>query len=314
MKNIVTIGGGTGQYTLLRGLKNYDIKLNAIVSMLDNGGNTGQLRVEFGILPPGDLRNCLLALSDESELKDIMKLFEYRFPKTSNGTLSDYSLGNMILTALTNIEGDIAKGIKTCSRILNLKGNIFPISLDKSHLYGETDKGKKLFGQINVSYLYAPEKINKIWLEPDAYIYSESAKAIRNADLIVLCPGDLYGSLLSNFLFNGFKEALKDSKAKIVYVCNLVTKQGSYGFKTSDFLKEVERYLGKKVDYIICNTKKPTQNIVDKYLEEDSLFVEPDLNGENVIKEDLLLELEINNKITARHNPEKTARLIMGLL
>ncbi|HJX50159.1 MAG TPA: uridine diphosphate-N-acetylglucosamine-binding protein YvcK [Candidatus Nanoarchaeia archaeon] len=314
MKKVVTIGGGTGQYTLLRGLKKYDIKLSAIVSMIDNGGNTGQLRVEFGTLPPGDLRNCLLALSDEAELKEIMRLFEYRFSGKNNGNLFNYSLGNMILTALTDIEGDIAKGVRACSKILRLKGDIFPVSLDNSHVYGETLDGRDLFGQVNVSYPQKNEKIKKVWLEPDAFIYSDTAKAIREADLIVLCPGDLYGSLIPNFLVKGFKEALQESHAKIVYVCNLVTKQGSYEFKASDFLAEVQKYLGKNVDYVICNTKKPTQNIVDKYLEEDSFFVDPDLEGDSIIKEDLLLELEINNKITARHDSEKITRIIMGLL
>ncbi len=312
MKKVVTVGGGTGQYTLLRGLKNYDINLGAIVSVSDNGGNTGQLRVEFGILPPGDLRNCLIALSDESELKDLMKLFQYRFPRT-NGVLSDYSLGNMILTALTEIEGDIAKGVKICSNILRIKGSVFPVSLTNNHLCGRTYDGRRLFGEVNVSYPYAPEKIDRIWLEPESYIYSEAANALRSADLIILGPGDLYGSVIPNLLVKGFKEALAESKAKIVYVCNLVTKHGTYGFRASDFLREIERYLERKVDYVICNTKKPTQNIVDKYKEEDSFFVEPDLQGGNIIKEDLLLELEINNKITARHNPDKTVRLIMGL-
>jgi uncharacterized cofD-like protein len=314
MKKVVTIGGGTGQYTLLRGLKNYDVELSAIVSTLDNGGNTGKLRVQFGTLPPGDIRNCLLALSDESELKAIMQLFEYRFPRTDNGILSDYSLGNMILTALSDIEGNIAKGVKVCSKILNIKGNIYPISLDNAHLYGETVNGTKLYGQTHVSYPSTHEKLGNLWLEPESYVYSEAANSIREADLIVLCPGDLYGSLVCNFLFKGFKEAIKESKAKIVYVCNLVTKQGSYGFKVSDFVNEVEKYLDKKMDYIICNTKKPTQNIVDKYLEEDSYFIEPDLDGDNIIKSDLLLELEINDKITARHDLDKTARLIMGLI
>ncbi|RLG12013.1 hypothetical protein DRN73_03825 [Candidatus Pacearchaeota archaeon] len=313
MKKIVTIGGGTGQYTLLRGLKKYDVELSAVVSMFDDAGNTGQLRTAFGILPPGDLRNCLLALSDESELKDVMKLLQYRFPEGQNG-LSNYSLGNLILTAFTDIEGDIAKGVKTCSKVLGVKGNIFPASLDNSNLYAETFNGILLKGQKNVSYPNSNEWIRKIWLEPEAYIYNESAEAIRNADLIVLCPGDLYGSLLSNFLIKGFKEALQNSKSKIVYVSNLVTKQGTYGFKVSNFLKEVEKYIGKKVDYVICNTKKPTQRIVDKYKAEESSFAEPDLDGENIIKEDLLLELEINGKMTARHDSEKVARLIMGLL
>ena len=313
MKKVVTIGGGTGQYTLLRGLKNYDVNLSAVVSMFDNGGNTGKLRVEFGVLPTGDLRNCILALCDEIELKDIMKLFEYRFPKT-NGVLSDYSLGNMILTALNEIEGDIAKGVKTCLNILGIKGQIFPVTLDNTHLFGETFDGRKLSGQVEVSYPHPDEKISKVWVEPESYIYSRTADAIRDADLIVLCPGDLYGSLIPNFLVKGFREVVKESKAKIVCVSNLVTKQGNYEFKASDFVEEIEKYLGKKIDYVICNTKKPQKNVVDKYREEHSHFVELDINGERVIKDELLEEIFSGGKIVVRHNPEKTARLIMSLL
>lgn len=319
MKKIVTIGGGTGHYTLLRGLKNYDADLSAIVSVVDNGGSTGKLRVDFGILPPGDLRNCLLALADEIKLKDLMDLFEYRFPKTdgnnSDSGLSNHNLGNLILTALIKIhQNDVGKAIKSVSNILNTSGKILPVSIDNINLIAETTAGKILNGQAEVSYPEKETKIKKIWLKPEAHIYKDSAEAIRQADLIVISPGDLYGSILPNFLVKGVKESIQDSKAKIVYVCNLVTKQGTHEFKASNFVKEIESYLGKKVDYIICNTKKPTQKIVDKYKEEDSYFVEPDLEGENIIKDDLLEELEINDLITARHNPDKTARLIMNLL
>ena len=308
----MTIGGGTGHYTLLRGLKNYDVDLTAIVSIVDNGGSSGDLRVEFGILPPGDIRNCLLALADNIKLKDLMDLFEYRFPGNSN--LANHNLGNLILTALTDKHKDIGKAIKSASNILNISGKVLPVSLDNTDVYAETSSGGKLSGQVQVSYPQKEERIKKIWLNPEAYIYKESAEAIRNADLIVISPGDLYGSILPSFLVSGFHDAIKESKAKIVYVCNLVTKQGSHDFKVSDFKEEIEKYLGKKIDFVICNTKKPTQQIVDKYKEQESSFVEPDLEGENIIKEDLLEELEINNLITARHNPEKTAKLIMGLL
>ena len=308
MKKVVTIGGGTGQYTLLRGLKNYDAHLSAIVSMFDNGGSSVKLRVEFGILPPGDLRNCLLALSDESELKELMKLFEYRFSET----LSNHSLGNLILTALTNIEGDIGKAVKTCSKILNIKGKVIPVSLDSSSLQGITNEGKQLNGEVEVSY--PKSSLDKIWLSPESFIFKEAADEIRNADLIVICPGDLYGSILPNFLVKGMKEAIQESKARIVYVCNLVTKQGTHGFKASDFVSEIEKYLAKKIDYVILNTKKPDQRVVDKYLQEDSYFVEPNLEGRGIIKEELLLEHFSDNKIIARHNPEKTARVIFSLV
>lgn len=313
MKKVVTIGGGTGHYTLLRGLKNYDVDLTAIVSVVDDGGSSGELRVDFGILPPGDIRNCLLALANDIKLKDLMDLFDYRFPK-SNSSLSNHNLGNLILTALTHKHGDIGNAIKAASNILNISGKVLPVSVDNSDVYAETADGKKLKGQVEVSYPHKDKKIEKIWLMPESNIYKETAEAIRDADLIVIAPGDFYGSILPNFLVKGIKEAIQESRAKIVYVCNLVTKQGTHGFKANDFVKEIEKHLNKKIDFVICNTKKPTQKIIDKYKEEDSFFVEPDLEGKNIIKDELLEELEINNLITARHNPEKTARLIMGLI
>jgi len=313
MKKIVTIGGGTGQYTLLRGLKKYDVELSAVVSMMDNGGNTGQLRTEFGVLATGDLRNCVLALADETELKDMIRLFEYRFPKT-NGVLSDYSLGNMILTALNNLEGDMAKGVEIFLNILGIKGKIFPVTLNDSHLYAETLDGKKLSGQVEVSYPEKNAKIKNVWLEPETYIYKKTADAIRDADLIVFCPGDLYGSLIPNFLVKGFKEVLKESKAKLVYISNLVTKQGNYDFKLSDFVEEIEKYAGKKIDFVISNTKKPSEKIVDKYREEDCAFVEPNLDDNRILKEELLEEIFSGGKTVARHNSEKTAKMIMGLI
>ena len=312
MKKVVTMGGGTGHYTLLRGLKNYDVDLTAIVSVVDNGGSSGELRVEFGILPPADLRNCLLALADDVKSKDLMDLFAYRFK--SNGDLANHNLGNLILTALIDKHKDTAKAVKAASNILNISGNVLPVSLDNVDLYAETSSGEKLNGQVQVSYPHKETKITKIWLEPEAYIYKESAEAIRDADLIVITPGDLYGSILPNLLIKGILEAIEESKAKIVYVCNLVTKQGTHNFKASDFKKEIEKYLGREIDFVICNTKKPTQNIQDKYKKEDSFFIEPDLSGNNIIKDELLEELEINNLITARHNSEKTAKLIMGLI
>ncbi len=313
MKKIVTIGGGTGQYTLLRGLKNYDIDLTAIVSMFDNGGSTGRLRVEFGILAPGDLRNCLIALSDESEIKELKNLFEYRFPEI-NSNLSKHSLGNLILTALTSIEGDSAKAVKAASKILNIKGKILPVTLNSSELIAKTDSGKILNGQIEVSYPDKQDEIKNIWLNPESYIYKQAAEQIRNADLIIICPGDLYGSVIPNFLVKGVKEALKQSKGKIAYVCNLVTKQGSHNFKASDFVKEIEKYCQKKIDYIILNNKQPTKKIVDKYKQEESYFVVPDLDDKRVIKSDLLTEYSSDNKKIARHDLEKTAREIMKLI
>jgi len=313
MKKIVTIGGGTGHYTVLRGLKNYDLDISAIVNIVDNGGSSGELRVDFGILPPGDIRNCLLALSDESRIKDLMDLFDYRFPETKSGKLTNHNLGNLIITALIQKYGDIGKATKAASNILNISGRVLPVSINNSNLYAKTHSDKILIGESQVGYPRT-EKIKEIWLEPKAFIYSDSGKALREADLIIICPGDLYSSILPNFLISGFKEAIAESKAKLVYLCNLVTKQGTHNFKSSDFVREIEKYLGKKIDIVICNSKKPEKQVVDKYLKEDSFFVEPDISGENIIKEDILNEYQSGDYILARHNSEKTARIIMSLL
>ncbi len=305
LRTITTIGGGTGQYTLLRGLKNYDINLTAIVSMMDDGGSTGKLRDEFGVLPPGDLRRCLVALSRES--KSLRELFEYRFGKDC--------VGNMILAALQEIVGK-ERYVQEAARILNTSGTVFPITTDETNIFGKTNKGKELKGQLEVSYnIDEDEVIEKIWLDPEAFISEKAAGALRKSDLIVICPGDLFGSIIPNFLVKGFKKALKNSEARIVYVCNLVTKQGSYEFGASDFVKKIEKYINRKIDILVLNKKKPTQKIVDKYKGENSYFVTPDLDKINtdIIKGDLLLEHKSNGKIIARHDPDKTAKLIMKL-
>lgn len=316
MKRITTIGGGTGHYSLLRGLKNYDAALTAIVSVYDDGGSTGELRTEFGILAPGDIRNCLVALSNESDIVELAKLFEYRY----DSGFKNHNLGNLILHALSDIKGNMADAIKAASKILRIKGRVLPVSTDTADLRAKTDKGRLLKGEIEVSYPDHPdeaERITEVWLEPKAHIHGESAEAIRESDLVVICPGDLYGSIIPNFLTEGMVEALKASRAKKVYACNLVTKQGSYGFSVRDFVLEVEKYAGLRPDFVIYNTKRPSQDVVDKYRKEVSSFVEPDISGLDRITAsgaDLLKEFDLAGKKVVRHDSEKLARMVMGLL
>jgi len=314
MKKIVTIGGGTGHHYLLRGLKSYDLDLTSIVAMTDNGGSTGELRTELGVIAPGDLRNCLLALADDKEL---VKVFEHRFSKDS-GKLSGHNFGNIWLSVLSDIYGDMAQASEKTSKFLRTKGRAIPVSIDDCHLYGRTKSNKLLRGEVEVSYPEKDEIIEKVWLEPEAYVHKDAAEAIRSADMVVICPGDLYGSIIPNFLTKGVNEALKESNAKMTYVCNLVTKQGTNGFKASDFVNEIEKYSGKRPDYTICNIKKPSQSVVDKYQEEASLFVDPDIIGNNglekVIGENLLIEHEIGGKVVARHDSDRIARIILKLL
>lgn len=305
-KKITTIGGGTGQYTLLRGLKNYDIDLTAVVSMVDNGGNTGKLRDEFGVLPPGDLRMCLVALSEESEV--LRRLFEHRFKNDC--------VGNIIIAASQKIVGK-ENYIQEVAKILNTKGQVLPITVKETNIYAETSAGRTLEGQLNVSYNVGKnEKIKKIWLKPKVAIFKKAREALLNSNLIVICPGDLYGSILPNFLIKGVVEAIKKSKAKIVYVCNLVNKQGTYGFGAKNFVKEIEKYLKRKIDVVILNKKKPTKKIVDKYKGEHSAFIQPNIrnSGKKVIRANLLLEHKTNGKIIARHDPKETAKVIMKLI
>lgn len=318
MKKVVTIGGGTGHYSLLRGLKHYDLALTAIVSVVDDGGSTGELRTDFGILAPGDLRNCLVALSDDSEIEDIARLFGYRFNEKSK-RLENHTVGNIILAALTDLCGDMAAAVKVASKILRTEGSVLPVSLDASTLYGRTDSGRVLKGESRVSYPKKGEKVSELWLDPPANAYRDSAKAIREADLVVVCPGDLYGSVLPNFLTKGIPEALADCRGKLAYICNLVTKRGTYGYKVSDFVAEVARYAGRRPDFVVYNTKRPTRKVVDKYRKEASLFVEHDtarlrrLAGK-ALGGDLLVEHDSGDKRIVRHDSEKTARLLVGLI
>ncbi|MBI5244796.1 MAG: YvcK family protein [Elusimicrobia bacterium] len=318
MKKLVTIGGGTGHYSLLRGLKNRDLDLAAVVSVADDGGSTGELRTDFGILAPGDLRNCLVALSDETEIEDIARLFEYRFPQRSR-RLGDHNVGNIILAALTHLCGNMANAVQVASKILKTKGKVLPVSLDASHLYARTESGKLLKGQLQVSYPARGERIAQVWLKPAANAYRDSVSAIREADLIVICPGDLYGSVIPNFLTKGIREAIGAGRGRLAYVCNLVTKQGTYGFSASDFVREIVRYCGRKPDFVVYNTKRPTRTVVDKYRKEASSFVAPDaarlksLAGK-AVPGALLVEHDSGDKRIVRHDSEKTARLIMELL
>lgn len=314
-KKIVTIGGGTGHYTILRGLKNYDAALSAIVSVFDNGGSSGKLReefVDFGFLAPGDIRNCLLALTDESKLEHMVKLFDYRFRGERRDGLGGHNFGNLAIAVAQDIYGK-GEGIKIISGMLGIKDHqVIPVSLDSSNIHARTASGKTLEGQVAVCYPPRDDKIESLWLNPSASVYVEAAKALKSADLIVICPGDLYDSILANFLVNGVNRAIPQN-TRTAYVCNLVTKRGTHGFKASDFVREIEKYLGRRIDYVICNTKKPTEKVVDKYKEEDSYFVEPDIEGDRVKKDELLVEHKADSRVIARHDPEKTARVIMSL-
>lgn len=312
---IVVIGGGTGTYTVLLGLKKFTSHLTAIVTMADSGGSAGRLRDEFGILPPGDVRRALLALSD-APLK-LRQLFEYRFDKGSS--LNGHSFGNLFLTALTDITGNEEKAIKEAGKILNIQGKVVPISLEDYHLCARLEDGSIIKGESNIDIRRVrPDlKILDIFLDNPAKINPKALRAILAADLVVIGPGDLYTSLLVNFLVKGVAEAIQQTKAKVVFILNIMNKHGETdGFKASNYLQELFQYAKSRgiIDYLIINKSQFPKDLLEKYQEEKAFPVEVDLLKvkkmvPKVIRADLTLQ-----ETLLRHDPEKLARAIISLL
>lgn len=264
---IAVIGGGTGSFTMLSALKRYTKQIAAIVSMADDGGSTGVLRDELGTLPPGDVRQCLVALSDSPKVRN---LFEYRF---DTGTFSGHSFGNVLLTALEKISGDFSQAVETASEILRINGVVIPATLDNVRLKMEwADKSLILHGErvIDSEYFVHDPRRATLSLTPDASPNPMAIAAIEQADIVVIAPGDLYTSLGPLLVIDGIGEALQKSKAKKIYVANLVSKQGQTdGFTVSDHAEEIERFAGGPIlDYVLYNQQAPTEEIAKRYEEE----------------------------------------------
>lgn len=314
MKKVVTIGGGTGSYTILTGLKEFPLSITAVVNMFDSGGSAGILRDEFGVLPPGDVRRCLLALSEGEQASILRDLFTYRFNGGSG--LSGHSFGNLFLLALSSIYGGEIEGIRKASELLNLKGTVLPVSLDNSHIHAKLEDGTEVIGETNIDI---PKhdgnlRITDVFLDPPAKLYDETRDAILTADIVVVCPGDLYSSLVPSFVVQGMSEALKNNKAKKVVVCNLMTKWGeTNGFVASDALRELARYSGiEKFDYAICNTGEMDAELVAAYEKEEKhpMLLDDRMSqyATEVITGDFFSEADI-----ARHDSAKIAAIIAKL-
>lgn len=314
MKKIVTIGGGSGSYTMLQGLKAFPLDITAVVTMFDSGGSSGILRDEMGILPPGDIRRCLVALADENQQKILRDLFNYRFEES--GSMKGHSFGNLLLAALSSIYGSDIAAIKSASELLDLKGRVLPVSLDQSHLHAVLEDGTEIKGETNIDI---PQhdgnlRIQKVYLDPPAHIYEETEAAIRDADLIVIGPGDLYTSLVPNLLVDGMSEALRARRGKVVAVCNLMTKWGeTAGFVASDFVRELLKYSKlEKFDYVLCNTEPMDERLVKAYEAErkQPLVCDAALAScaDRIITGDYFSEADI-----ARHDAEKVAKVVSEL-
>lgn len=315
--NIVVLGGGTGTYTLLKGLKNYFKHITAIVTSFDSGGSSGILRDEFGYLPPGDVRRAILALSPEDSNETFRELLSYRFNKGHG--LVGHNFGNLFLTALTDITGNEVNAIKELGKLLNIKGNVFPISTTNSHLHAELEDGCKIQGETNIDipkHCHGFVKIKNIYLNPIAPTYSESIDALKKADIIIIGPGDLYTSLIPNLLTEGITSTLNESNATKIYICNVMSKYSeTHNYKASDYLKEILKYSKTKIDYMIVNSRKiDNKELLEKYEKEQAYPVEVDdeeLNKLNVkiIKDDVISESQL-----IRHEQNKLSKAVLKLV
>lgn len=269
---VVVIGGGTGSYTLLTGLKQYVREISALVNMADDGGSTGTLRDELGVLPPGDVRQCLVALSESPKVR---QLFDYRFDK---GGLKGHAFGNLFLTALEKMTGSFAEAVETASEVLNIHGTVYPATLTNVTLCAEGVDGQDIRGEFIISQAdlaHCP----RIWLEPEAQANPAAVQAIHAADMVVIAPGDLYGSLAPVLVIEEIRQALRATPAKCVFVCNLVTKPGpTHGMSVLDFAREIERLSGGKfLDYVVYNNSLPPAELRARYAQEDAHLVRYDL-------------------------------------
>jgi len=307
--NVVTIGGGSGLSTLLRGLKQYPVNITAIVAVSDDGGSSGKLRNELGVLPPGDIRNCLVALSEEENL--MTKLFNYRFPK--KGSLSNHSFGNLFLTALNNVSGGFDKAIVNASNVLAIKGKVLPVSLENVVLNAELIDGTKVFGETNISK--SKKAISTVEIFPkNAKSSKQVTDAILKADYIILGPGSLYTSIIVNLLFKDVIAALKKTKAKKIYVCNIMTQVGeTTNFKLSDHINAIEKHSYKGIiDIALVNNGKIQPSVAKRYEKEKSI---PVIIDKNEVKNVKIVEKDfISRTQYAHHDYTKLAKVIFALL
>lgn len=313
-KRIVVIGGGTGTYTVLSGLKKYpDVWPSAIVSMADDGGSTGALRTALGVLPPGDIRRALVALSEAEE--DLLKLFAYRFPTDA---LSGHNFGNLFLAALEKIHGGFDRAVEEASRILRVRGSVIPVTLDNVRLHARYEDGSEAHGETNIDIPKhdARLRVDTVWLDPAGAINPKARDAIQDAHAVVIGPGDLYTSVVPNLLVEGMREALEETKARKIYVVNIMTKRGeTHGFCAEDFVRVVVQHLGQGVlTHVLHNTTPSNPDHIILYESEGADQVMRNGHGgqDGVpmwVSQDLLAQGPL-----VRHDADKLARAILSIL
>lgn len=326
---IVVVGGGTGTYTALTGLKTYvprGVELSAIVTVADNGGSTGRLRDAFGYLPVGDVRMALAALAEESEPYGLIRqLFMYRFGKGEG--LQGHNIGNLLLVALRDILGSEEAAIAAAARILRVAGRVIPVSTDDVTLCAEYADGSQVRGETLIDEPPREHngtlRITRVWLEPQAALSHTARRALSTADLVVFGPGDLYTSILPNIIVTDFTQALSAGSARIVYSINLMTRWAqTHGFTATDYVEEFARYVGRLPDAVLLNNAPIPASTTAYYAQARELPVVDDLHhvSYQVVRTDLLATEEVTrtpgdtlHRSLLRHDPAKLAAAIMSL-
>lgn len=309
-QQIVVLGGGTGLSTLLRGLKKYTSNITAIVTVADDGGSSGILRRDMGVLPPGDIRNCLVALADTENLME--DLFRYRYRE---GEFKGHSFGNLFIATLSEIAGDFEKAVKLSSKVLAIRGQVLPSTLSDIRLKAVFDDGSSVIGESNIPK--CNKKVDRIELMPGKVApLPEAIDAISKADAVIIGPGSLYTSVIPNLLVDGVADAIKRVRVPRIYICNVMTQPGeTSGYTVSDHVKAIESNVGPGlIDYVLVNTESAPKELLDKYLRDGAEPVKLDsehLTAYNVkvVRGDLLNPSEL-----VRHDPDKLAAALLNLL
>lgn len=327
-KKVVVIGGGTGTFQVISGLKKYPVDLSVIVSMMDSGGSNRVIRDEFGLLPTSDIRQAMVALASDSSDEVLRKLFTYRYQAGTG--ISGMTYGNLFMAALTDIYGSQEKAIEKTCEILNVSGNIIPVTYDNVHLVARYENGEQVLGEHFIDEVVSttkPRKIVELAVIPKAKANPKALSAIRRADLIILGPGDLFTSIIANLVIDGIAVAIRRSRAKCLYVANLMTRFGqTQGYSVKDHIDELEKYLGKgAIDIALINkTEKFPRGVLNRYKLEKAYPVKDDLGKGNSIK--VIRRKFISGKIFSkpksdkltrsliRHDPDKLAKAIVSLL
>lgn len=322
MKKATVIGGGTGTFVVLSGLKQLSVDLAAVVSMMDSGGSTGRLRDQLGVLPPGDVRQCLVALSEATDLW--RKLFVYRFDQ---GDLKGHTFGNLFLSALEKVSSNYDEVMETAEYVLKTKGKVYPVTYEKTHLCVEYANGTVVKGEGNIDENnHEHSAIAKAYLEPDVSANQKAVDRIMDSDIIIVGPGDLYTSIIPVFLVSGVVHAIQQSSAKVVYIMNLMTKSGQTSTYTAkQHVKDLTQYMGRSPDIVLYNTAPIPPDALAWYEKQNEQLVINDLQGDGfsgtVIDEDLLdTTLQIKNgadtltRSIIRHDSQKIARVLQPLL